>query len=233
MPSPAVGSLPRTPVRWPRAARVVSLRQTPHAAFADVATPADAISAAVLAMGAAPPRFDPARAMAGPGSGWVMTAFLAGGAARFNGPAAGACYAADTEVTAIAETAFHYARILTDARETRRTLFGARVLTLDVAAGACTELRGAAGTADLLDPDPARYGPAQAWAAAERAGGADGVVYPSVRRAAAGRAGECVALFQPNAVRACVPGDALAYEWDGRAFTAVHTLAGRYSVPLP
>ncbi len=67
-------------------------------------------------------------------------------------------------------------------------------------AGACRE---------ALDPDDWR--PAQRLGAALRAGGSDGVLWPSVRDAG----GLCVGLFHPDGAGAPVQGRHLDYHWDG------------------
>lgn len=211
-----------TTVEWAPAVRIVSMRQTPEAAFERIADPEDlAAILEVVAAGRAH-RVDPADAAVGEGAGWVMAAFLRGGPGRFNDDTFGAFYAAREEPTAVAETRFHYARILRDARE-GHVLFGARVLLADIAA-APLDIRGRADSLpELYDPDPDRYGRAQRWAAEKRARAADGIVYDSVRHAG----GECIALFRPRLVAACRVGDRLAYEWDGTRFVGIHTLVPR------
>jgi hypothetical protein len=61
----------------------------------------------------------------------------------------------------------------------------------------------------VLSPDD--YGPGQALGGRLRAAGSEGIIYPSVRRAA----GTCVGLFYPD--RASLPrqGRHLDYHWDG------------------
>lgn len=158
----------------------------------------------------------------GEGAGWVMAAFLQGGAARFNDQSFGAFYAARQEATAIAETQFHYARFLMAARE-EYALIGVRVLLADIASRA-VDIRGRARTLpELYDPDPSHYARSQQWAAVQRATGADGIVYDSVRR----EGGECVALFRPRLVTRCREGDRLVYEWDGKSIVATYSLTPR------
>ncbi len=198
------------------------MRQTPEAAFERIADPTAAAAILEVIGPARPPRVAPAEVAVGEGAGWIMAAFLQGGPGRFNDATFGAFYAAREETTAIVETQFHYARFLRDARE-EHTLFGARVLLADIVAAPVDIRSRASSLPELYDPDPGRYGPAQRWAASQRAAGADGVLYDSVRRAG----GQCVALFRPRLVRACRAGDRLAYEWDGAQFVAVYTLTPR------
>lgn len=211
-----------TSLSWSSAVLIVSMRQTPEAAFERIADPEDIAAILEVIAATSLQRVAPADAAFGEGAGWVMAAFLRGGTGRFNDQSSGAFYAAREEQTALAETRFHYARILRDARE-GHVLFGARVLLADITAE-LLDIRGRAGSMpELYDPDPDRYGPAQRWAAEHRVRGADGVVYDSVRHAG----GECLALFRPRLVSACKAGDRLAYEWDGTRFIGVHTMVPR------
>ncbi|MDQ3606025.1 MAG: RES family NAD+ phosphorylase [Gemmatimonadota bacterium] len=214
--------LPTIPIEWTPAVRIASMRQTPEAAFERIADAAEAAAILEVIAAGRPPRVAPEAVAVGEGAGWIMAAFLRGGAGRFNDETFGAFYAAREEATAIAETRFHYARILRDARE-EHTLFGARLLLADIVAAPVDIRSRASSLSEFYDPDPGRYGPAQRWAASQRAAGADGVLYDSVRRAG----GQCVALFRPRLVRACRTGDRLAYEWDGAQFAAVYTLTPR------
>lgn len=210
------------PLAWTPAVRIVSMRRTPEAAFERIADPEDVAAILEVVAAGRAQRMAPDDVAVGEGAGWVMAAFLHGGPGRFNDDTFGVFYAAREEPTAIAETRFHYARILRDARE-GHVLFGARVLLADIAA-APLDIRGRADSLpELYDPDPDRYGPAQRWAAEQRTHGADGVVYDSVRHAG----GECIALFRSRLVTACRVGDRLAYEWDGVQFVGIHTLVPR------
>jgi glutathione S-transferase len=209
-------------IEWASAVRMVSMRQTPEAAFERIADPEDlAAILEVVAAGRAQ-RIDPGDAATGEGAGWVMAAFLRGGPGRFNDDTFGVFYAAREEPTAVAETQFHYARILRDARE-GHVLFGARALLADIAAAPLDIRSRTDSLPEVYDPDPDHYGPAQRWAAEQRARGADGVVYDSVRYVG----GECIALFRPRLVMACRVGDRLAYEWDGVRFVGIHTMVPR------
>jgi RES domain-containing protein len=206
--------IPHAHVIWEPGYRIVSTRQTPEAAFEQIASPAEAVAILRVIAAGRPPRTDPADVATGPGSGWVMAAFLHGTSARFNDDTFGAFYAAESRSTAIAETQFHYARFLHDAGE-GHTLLGLRLLLASLTADPL-DIRGrGAANPELYDPDPSRYAVAQAWGAHHRASGADGVVYDSVRRAG----GACVALFRPRCITECTQGEQLAYEWDGARFT--------------
>ena len=212
-------------MEWSPAVRIVSARRAPEAAFEGIASADEARELLEVVAAGQPARFDPSDVAPGEGVGWILSAFLRGGAARFNDENFGAFYAAREESTALAETQFHYARFLAAARE-GYTLLGVRVLHAHLAAEAVDIRGGAALFPDLYDPDPDHYAPAQRWAAERRAGGADGVVYDSVRRSG----GECIAVFRPRLITRCCPGDRVAYEWDGRSFIGTYTLTPRGSV---
>jgi RES domain-containing protein len=199
---------------WRAGHRIISARSTPESVFERITTPGEAAALLRIVMAGRSPRVEPADVATGTGAGWVMAAFLRGGSARFNDDSSGAFYAAESIETAIAETQYHYARFLRDAGEGPAHL-GVRSLLPEFEATPL-DLRGHHAThAELYDPDPTRYAAAQAWAARERARGADGVLYDSVRRVA----GECVAVFRPRCVVRCAEGERLIYEWDGRRFT--------------
>lgn len=199
------------------------MRHPPEAAFEQIADSVDAAVILGIVAAGRPARVEPADVAIGPGAEWVMAAYLRGGAARFNDETFGAFYVAREEVTAVAETQFHYARFLRDSHD-GRTLFGAQILLADFHAS-LIDIRSREDTLpQLYDPDPTSYGPAQQWAAAHRVSGADGIIYDSVRAAG----GECVALFRPRLVTACRLGDRIAYEWDGTQFTdVVYTITRR------
>ena len=210
-------------VEWSPAVRIVSARSAPEDAFERIASPDEARELLEVLAAGRPSRLDPSEIAPVEGAGWILSAFLYGGAGRFNDETFGAFYAAREEPTALAETHYHYARFLASARE-GYTLLGVRVLHAEVA-GEPVDIRGgaAAKLAELYDPDPDHYAASQHWAAARRAEGAEGIVYCSVRRSG----GECIALFRSRLVASCRTGDRLVYEWDGSRFTATYTLAPR------
>ncbi|HEY9514862.1 MAG TPA: RES family NAD+ phosphorylase [Gemmatimonadaceae bacterium] len=207
---------------WSPAVRIVSARHTPAAAFERIADREEAAELLQIIAAGRPARFDPADVTVGDGAGWIVAAFLRGGAARFNDETFGAFYAAREEATAVMETQFHYARFLRDARE-GYVLLGARVLLADVDARPVDIRARSDELSEIYDPEPAHYSAAQRWAAEQRREGADGIVYDSVRRSG----GECVAIFRPRLITSCRVGDQLAYEWGGEAFVATYTLSRR------
>lgn len=155
-----------------------------------------------------------------PGAAWILLPFLRVSpyGSRFSDGSYGVYYAAHSDATAIAETRFHYARFLA-ATSQPAALLGLYEIHADLD-GRLADLRGLRRP-ELYEPEPARYGPAQRWAAEQRAAGAAGVVYDSVRDPG----GSCVAVFRPAILRRARVHRALAYEWDGGGIVAVYTVS--------
>jgi hypothetical protein len=147
----------------------------------------------------------------GPGAGFIMAPFIYRGPSRFTDGSYGVFYAGLEEETAIREIGFHRGAFMAATRE-RAMALEEQVLRARVRSGDLEDIRGQGGARpDLYDPDPGRYGPAQAWAAEVRRAGRDGVLYDSVRHAS----GTCVALFRPKAVVHCRQSRTFRYFWDG------------------
>ena len=128
---------------------------------------------------------------------------------RFSDGSYGVYYAASEIETAISETVFHFEAFARDSgdpprMEDMRVLVGAVAAEFEDA-GALEEPR----RSRILDPGS--YAEAQAWARELRDLGANGVVYPSVRRAG----GECVGAFRPRAVGLPRQERHLKYRWNG------------------
>ncbi|MCL6706178.1 RES family NAD+ phosphorylase [Pseudomonas sp. R2.Fl] len=128
---------------------------------------------------------------------------------RFNGEYRGAWYAALAVETCLAEIVFHMTEFLA------RT--GSFEAVVDYAEMFCStsgdflDLRPLTGHPSL-DPDKARGYPAgNALAAAARARGLNGIVYPSVRHAG----GTCFAILRPAAVQSVRQGDVYRLRWRG------------------
>jgi hypothetical protein len=115
-------------------------------------------------------------------------------------------YVASDFDTAVHETIHHHARFMAATAEEPGWTSQFRELILEVDAG-LHDLR-EIKPPDLLDADD--YGAAQAFGAALRAAGGDGIVYPSVRGD-----GDCAGLFYPDLARAPVQGRHLDYHWNG------------------
>jgi hypothetical protein len=153
----------------------------------------------------------PERRVAGAGASYVMAPFVhvsPDRAGRFHDGSVGAYYAANRFETAVAETAYHKARFFRSTKEAPGWLAQMREL-VGAIDNAFHDVRGRREFEACLDPDS--YGASQELARWLRAGGASGIVYPSVRD----EDGECVAAFWPDVVGRPVQGRHLAYHFDG------------------
>ncbi|CAN7640005.1 RES family NAD+ phosphorylase [Phenylobacterium sp. LjRoot219] len=147
----------------------------------------------------------------GPGASYVMAAFthLNPRGSRFSDGSYGVYYAARELEAAIAETIHHFEIFARDSGDPVRTE-AMRVLVGEVDADF-------EEVGSVPEPDrsailhPQNYAASQSYAAALRADGAMGLVYPSVRR----EGGECIAAFKPKAVRIPRQERHLQYRWNG------------------
>jgi hypothetical protein len=128
---------------------------------------------------------------------------------RFNPADRGAWYAALAVETCIAEVGFHLTRALADAGDFHAVVeYGEMLASM---AGLFVDLRQAPAHASL-DPDPAAGYPAgNAVAAAARAAGHNGIIYPSVRDPD----GTCIVALWPNVVQSVVQGAIHRLIWSG------------------
>ncbi|PAX08160.1 RES family NAD+ phosphorylase [Sphingomonas lenta] len=211
--------VPVAPVRWRAARRIIRSLHPPIDLFEDVADPED-WPLLIAAEQKTNPRLmetlgaldlvPPARRMSGPGATFLMAPFTHASPdrpSRFGAGSYGVLYAAERFETALLETMHHHARFMAATRERAGWTSQFRELLLDVDAP-LHDLRGP-GFAAALDPDD--YSVPQRLGASLRAGGSEGVVYPSVRDAG----GTCVGLFFPNFVSNVVQGRHLDYHWNG------------------
>lgn len=159
----------------------------------------------------------PAERVVGPGAGYVMAPFthIAPDGGRFNDPTFGAYYAARSLETAVAETKYHRARFLRATAEPPTEL-DMRVLEARLA-GDFHDLRALQADWPTVY-DPGDYAGGQALARRLRAGGADGVVFDSVRHSG----GECAAAFRPRLLARCRETRTLTYIWDGERIAGVY-----------
>ncbi len=139
---------------------------------------------------------------------------------RFSDGAYGVLYAGREFETALFETIHHHARFMRDTSQPPGWTSQFRELVLDVHATLedCRLLR---PSDPVLSPDD--YRAAQAVAAALRASGSDGVVYPSVRHPG----GECAALFYPDLASAPMQRRHLEYHWDGERVDLIRDAGSR------
>jgi len=137
---------------------------------------------------------------------------------RFSPADRGAWYAALAAETCLAEVGFHLTRALADAGDFHAVVeYGEMLASM---AGLFVDLRQAPAHASL-DPDPAVGYPAgNAVAAAARAAGHNGIIYPSVRHAG----GTCIAALWPNVVQSVVPGAMYRLTWSGTPAYSVEAL---------
>lgn len=128
---------------------------------------------------------------------------------RFNPASRGAWYAALDVATCVAEVGHHLTRALADAGNFHAVVdYGEMLASM---AGLFVDLRQVADHGSL-HPDPAIGYPAgNAVAAATRAAGHNGIIYPSVRHAG----GTCIAALWPNVVQSVVQGPMVRLTWSG------------------
>jgi hypothetical protein len=210
-------------IRWTPSYRLVPSRFPPVGLFDRVARPedleyvlaAEALTNDRLRDEAGDIALVPAsERVSGPGTTPIMAAFthVNPEGSRFSDGSYGVYYAARDMATAIAETAFHRARFLARTAEPAGEI-DMRSYLADIRAD-LVDLRGyGRRKPDLMNP--ASYAASQEFARAERARGAGGIVYDSVRR----EGGLCAAVFRPRLVAPCRQGPHVCFVWDGSAVT--------------
>ena len=214
------GAVRVTRVEWRGARRIIRSLYPPIDLFEDIADPAD-WPLLLSAEQKTNPRLmetignldlvPPGRRVGGEGAGYLMAPFThvsPDRPTRFGTGAFGVLYVAREFETALAETIHHHERFMRRTREPAGWTSQFRELVLD-ARLAAHDLTDAAAFAQALDPDD--YREAQRLGAALKAAGADGVLYPSVRRPG----GRCLALFYPDLATPPVQGRHLDYHWNG------------------
>jgi hypothetical protein len=208
-------------IEWPQAWRIIASRYPPINLFERL-TPDPAVWDALVALEQLTnPRVrdeignialvPPNERVAGPGASYVMASFthLNPKGSRFSDGSYGVYYAASEIDTAISETIFHFENFARDSGDP------ARMEDMRVLVGALAE--GFEDIAALTEPqrsqilDPVSYTLAQSYARDLRDVGANGVVYPSVRR----HGGECIGAFKPRAVGLPHQERHLKYRWNG------------------
>lgn len=129
---------------------------------------------------------------------------------RFNPADLGAWYAALDPQTCVAEVGHHLTKALADAGDFSAVVeYGEMLSSM---AGVFVDLRQRSDDGSL-DPDPAvGYPVGNAVAAATRAAGHNGIIYPSVRRTS----GTCVVALWPNVVQSVVQGGMYRLTWSGK-----------------
>ncbi len=203
-------------IRWSQAYRIVSSRFPPVGVYDRIADAADLDAVFALEALTNPRLRDEAgalvlvpaaRRLAGPGSTPVMAAFthLNPQGSRFSDGSWGVFYAGHSVTTAVEETVHHREQFLAATAEPTCDL-QMRCYRTSVDSK-LHDIRG--GWPQVHAPDS--YVASVALARTLRAGGANGIVYDSVRHAG----GECLAAFYPDVVAPCVQTQHLIYRWDG------------------
>lgn len=209
------------PVHWPEAWRIIASRYPPVQLFESLTDDPEVWDALITLEALTNPRVrdevgqlalvPKEERIAGPGASFVMAAFthLNPKGSRFSDGSYGVYYAAADLGTAICETIFHFETFARDAgdpprEEDMRVLIGTATAELhDVSR------LDAAAQAAILDPDSSIASRKFAFALREQ--GADGIVYPSVRK----KGGACIAAFRPGVVGIPRQERHLRYRWNG------------------
>jgi len=230
MPS-AAGDPPVSAIHWPEAVRIIRSAFPPIDLFEDIADPADWPLLIAVEQKTNPRVLDqigrlelvpPGRRVAGPGASYLMAPFThisTDRPSRFSDGRYGVLYVADAFETALMETVFHHELFMVRTHEAPGWTSQFRELVMEVE-GRLHDLRGAA-FAFALQPDD--YAGSQMLAAQLRAAGAEGVVYPSVRRNGA----LCVGLFYPDLARAPAQRRHFDYHWNGSRVDYVRDMTSR------
>ncbi|MDA3922520.1 MAG: RES family NAD+ phosphorylase [Salinisphaera sp.] len=155
----------------------------------------------------------------GPGTTTIMASFTHPGPSRFSNGDYGVFYVADSEKTAIRETAFHRQNFLL-ATQMPACEIEMRRYTCQIVQRLHDGLGNQLPSA-VLDPDG--YRESQSWGKALRHAGSYGLQYPSVRLSG----GICAAIFRPPTVDAVTQTSHYLYRFDGTQITDVITM-GRH-----
>ena len=211
---------PVSHVEWKGAVRIIRSAFPPIDLFEDIADPADwpllisaeqktnpRIMATIGNLDLVPAD----RRVGGNGASYLMAPFThvsMDRPSRFTDGSYGVLYVGNTFETALFETIHHHARFMARTAEAAGWTSQFREIVFSVSAD-LHDLRATDPDNPALDLDS--YEASQRLAAALKAGGADGVVYPSIRHPG----GECVGLFYPDCASEPVQGRHLDYHWDG------------------
>jgi len=213
--------MPTCRVDWRQAWRVIASRYPPINLFERLTRDAAVWDALIALEQLTNPRVrddigdialvPPDERISGPGASYVMAAFthINPKGSRFSDGSFGVYYAATALETAIAETVFHFEAFARESadpprNEDFRVLLGAVTAAFDDVAALSGAERGG-----ILAPDS--YAASQAYGKKIRAGGANGVAYPSVRH----DGGQCIGAFRPRVVGVPHRERHLKYRWNG------------------
>lgn len=223
---------PTKRVAWSETHRLVMSRFPPIDLFDDVADPRD-WEALALAQSRTNPRLHEEigdltlvpieRRLSGSGASWVMAAFTHVSrerVSRFSDGTYGVYYAANSLETAFHEHTYHMTRFYSASAMAAGWLSQVRQLVGSIDAD-LIDVR-CEGFETILDPDVASYAASQAFAREQKAAGANGIAYPSQRRAG----GQCIAAFYPDVVSVARQADHFRYHWDGERIDFVQRISG-------
>lgn len=215
------GRLSVSRIEWRGAVRIIRSAFPPIDLFEDIADPADwpllisaeqktnpRIMATIGNLDLVPIN----RRVGGNGASYLMAPFThvsTDRPSRFTDGSYGVLYVGNSFETALFETIFHHARFMARTSEAPGWTSQFREIVLSVDANLHDLRAEVPDRTQILDPNS--YQASHGFAAALRAGGSDGIVYPSIRHAE----GECVALFYPDCASSPVQGRHLDYHWDG------------------
>lgn len=220
-------------MRWEQSHRIIRTIYPPVDLFEDIAAPED-WEILVAAEAKSNPRIrdtvgnlarvPSARRVAGPTASLVMAAFThvsKDRPSRFSDGAYGVWYCGDRFEVALAETAHHFERFM---RKTAEPPGDADFREL------CAGVQGRFAAAPLDCLDPENWGKGQIFGRLQRPGGADGVVYPSVRYPA----GKAAAVFWPDCIALPIlQARQFRYHWDGMRMTRYLVHGAREWAHLP
>jgi RES domain-containing protein len=140
---------------------------------------------------------------------------------RFNGPLAGAWYAAMAIETALHEVAFHLVRELQRVNDYHATVEYAEMWASF--AGSFVDLRAVRPAPDCLHPDADIGYPAGNQLASQTLNaGLNGIIYPSVRHTG----GTCLVALWPHVVQSVAQGRVLRLRWTGTPDHTVEDVTG-------
>jgi hypothetical protein len=211
-----------SPVHWESCNRIIAAHLPRIDIFEQVCDPADLpailrleamTNPRILEINAAIRSVEPEDCVTGPGSTFAMAPFAYPRPSRFTDGTFGIYYAGDMIDTAIAEHKHHAEAFLADTSEPPG-VFDHRVIEATVNC-ALEDVAREPRAADILHPND--YRASRAYGAALHEARADGLVWPSVRRAG----GACAGLFKPRLVRNARSAYYLGYRWDGACVSDV------------
>jgi hypothetical protein len=220
------------PIAWESCYRIIAARLPRIDIFERVAEPPDLpaifrieamTNPRVLELSGVLHSVEPSDCVTGPGATFVMAPFAYPRPSRFTDGTFGIYYAADTIETAIDEHKHHRTAFLADTAEAPG-VFDHRVIEAGIEA-MLHDVAQEPNAPALLHPED--YSASRSYASELHASRADGLVWPSVRRAI----GTCVGALKPRLIRNARSAYYLGYRWDGTSVSDVfrmESLTGIY-----